>query len=91
MAMHPNVPVSVWEVGTRPGISKNILLPHGETSLAALSDSIMLPAWFPGRRALSPGDMLIVMGAFWLLAFEGLAEPARSRTAPAAGSFEELK
>jgi hypothetical protein len=69
-ALYPDVPPSVWQIGTRPGMSKNILLPAGHTRLAWLSDSILLPEWFPWTRALSPGDLVIVLGVFWLLAIE---------------------
>jgi hypothetical protein len=70
-ALYPDIPLSAWEIGTRPGRSKNILLQAGDTRLAWLSDSILLPDWFPWTRALSPGDLFIVLGVFWLLAVEG--------------------
>jgi len=81
MALYPDVPPSVWQIGTRPGRSKNILLLAGHTRLAWLSDSILLPAWFPWTRALSPGDLLIVLGVFWLLAVEnsGRSTPPASK------------
>jgi len=69
-ALYPEVPPSVWQIGSRPGMSKNILLFYEDTRLAWLSDSILLPAWFPWTRALSPGDLLIALGVFWLLAIE---------------------
>ena len=68
--LFPEVPSAAWTTGFRPGRSKNIILPVGETRLAFLSDSILLPAWFPWTRALSPGDLLIALGIFWLLAIE---------------------
>jgi hypothetical protein len=76
-ALYPQVPEEVWQIGTRPGMSKNILLPVAETRLSWLSDSILLPDWFPWNRALSPGDLLIVLGAFWLLAVESLSPSLR--------------
>jgi len=80
LALYPEIPLSAWQIGFRPGRSKNILLPVEDTRLAWLSDSILLPEWFPWTRALSPGDLLIVLGVFWLLAVEapkqsGLPEP----------------
>ena len=80
LALYPEIPLSAWQIGSRPGMSKNILLPVEDTRLAWLSDSILLPEWFPWTRALSPGDLLIVLGVFWLLAVEapkqfGLPEP----------------
>jgi len=70
LALYPEIPLSAWQIGFRPGMSKNILLPAGDTRLAWLSDSILLPEWFPWTRALSPGDLFIVLGVFWLLAVE---------------------
>jgi hypothetical protein len=70
LALYPQIPLSSWQIGFRPGRSKNILLPVEDTRLAWLSDSILLPEWFPWNRALSPGDLLIVLGVFWLLAVE---------------------
>lgn len=71
-ALYPQTPLSTWQTWFHPGRSKNILLPVGETRLAWLSDSILLPEWFPSTWALSPGDLLIVLGVFWLLAVENL-------------------
>jgi hypothetical protein len=72
-ALFPEVPISSWEVGTRPGTSKNILLLTQDTRLSWLSDAIILPAWFPWTRALSPGDFLIVLGVIWLLGYESIS------------------
>jgi hypothetical protein len=84
MALFPDLPRNTWQVGTRPGRSKNILLPHEGTRLADLSDAILLPEWFPWMRAVSPGDLLIVLGVFWLLAFEWESKPASLSGAPEA-------
>ena len=73
--LYPDLPFSTWEIGTRPGWSKNILLWPENTHLAWLSDSILLPDWSPWAKALSPGDLLIVLGAFWLLAVESIQQP----------------
>lgn len=70
-ALHPGIPLSSWQIGSRLGMSKNILLLYEDTRLAWLSDSILLPEWFPWTIALSPGDLLIALGVFWLLAIEG--------------------
>lgn len=75
-ALFPEVPLSAWQIGSRPGWSKNILLPVEDTRLAGLSDCIVLPEWFPWTRALSPGDLFIVLGVFWLLALEKTAPEA---------------
>jgi hypothetical protein len=69
-ALFPDIPHSSWQIGSRPWWSKNILLPLEDTRLPWLSDAILLPGWFPWTKALSPGDLLIVLGVFWLLALE---------------------
>lgn len=66
--LFPSVPMGNWQIGSRPGRSKNIILPFEDTRLAWLSDSILLPDWFPWTRALSPGDLVIVLGVIWILA-----------------------
>jgi len=76
LALYPEMPISAWQIGFRPGRSKNILLPAGDTRLAWLSDSILLPEWFPWARALSLGDLVIVLGVVWLLAVENPGETA---------------
>lgn len=74
-ALFPELPASIWAEGFRPGRSKNIILPTGNTRLAFLSDALLLPAWFPWTRALSLGDLLIALGIFWVLAVEALHDP----------------
>ena len=70
-AIFPETPLSAWQIGSRPGRSKNVILRFEDTRLAWLSDAVLLPEWFPWIRALSPGDLLIALGVFWLLAIEG--------------------
>ena len=74
-ALFPDLPPGFWQIGSRPGRSKNILLLTEDTRLAWLSDTILLPEWFPWTRALSPGDVLIALGVFWLLAVENPVTP----------------
>jgi hypothetical protein len=74
-ALFPELPASTWMTGFRPGRSKNIILPISDTRLSFLSDALLLPAWFPWTRALSPGDLLIALGIFWLLAVEAPHDP----------------
>ena len=69
-ALYPQTPLSTWQTWFLPGRSKNILLPVVDTRLPWLSDFILLPEWFPTTWALSPGDLFIVLGVFWLLAVE---------------------
>ena len=80
-SLFPDIPLSAWQIGSRPGMSKNIMLYPEDTRLAWLSDTILLPEWFPWARALSPGDVLIALGVFWLLAVERKYVPAPPRKA----------
>lgn len=66
-ALYPGVTLDAELVGSRLGWSKNIVLPGVGTHFAYLSDCILLPAWVPWRYAFSLGDVLIAIGAFWLL------------------------
>ena len=61
----PDTPADDWQVSERVGW--NIVLPVTYTRLWWLSDHLLLPAWFPYRKALSVGDLLIAAGAFWYL------------------------
>jgi len=61
----PDLPTDAWQVGDRVGW--NVVLPVTNTRLWWLSDHLLLPAWFPYRKALSIGDLLIAAGAFWHL------------------------
>lgn len=54
-------------LGERVGISKDILLEKSNTKLWFLSDIFLLPAWLNYPLAFSPGDVLVSLGAFWLL------------------------
>jgi len=52
--------------GSRFG-EKDILLPLQNIRLEFLADRFLLPAWFPYKVAFSLGDVLVSIGAFWLL------------------------
>ncbi len=54
-------------LGERFGQKDVLLLPR-DTHLPYLSDRFLLPDWFPYHVAFSPGDILIAIGAFWILA-----------------------
>jgi hypothetical protein len=73
-------PAASFEVGSRLGTSKDIILPVAETRLWFLSDRFFLafPDWISYRVAYSLGDVLIAGGAFWLLWTMGGAKQSRS-------------
>jgi hypothetical protein len=65
-----------WEVGQRFGSSKDIVLNEADIRLGFLSDRFVLPDWVPYRVAFSMGDMLIGLGAFWMMwSLAGCQEP----------------
>ena len=53
-------------LGDRFG-EKDILLPAQNIHFEFLADRFLLPLWFPYKAAFSLGDILISIGAFWLL------------------------
>jgi hypothetical protein len=55
------------QIGQRAGLSKDIVLPIENTRLAWLGDRFTLPGWMPYKAAFSIGDILISIGAIWLL------------------------
>jgi len=62
-----DAPITDWQMGSRVGGSKDILLSPAQTRLEWLSDRFVLPSWFPYKAAFSLGDLLIALGAIWLL------------------------
>ena len=64
------------ELGSRVGVSKDILLSPASIVFPWLADRFVPPAGFPYRFAFSLGDIFIGMGAFLLLASAPKAEPS---------------
>ncbi len=56
-----------YELGSRLGWTKDRLLPAEQTILPWLSDRFVTPSPWSTRYAFSVGDVLIAIGAFWLL------------------------
>lgn len=77
--LSPDTPPEAWEVGSRFGTSKDVILPAAATRLWWLSDRFLLPAWFPYRVAFSVGDVFIAGGAIRLLWALGGTKQIRTR------------
>jgi hypothetical protein len=63
----PNAPQGYWQVGSRFGNSKDIILPVTDMHLSFFSDRFTLPAWVNYPVAFSIGDIFIAAGAFWFI------------------------
>jgi Family of unknown function (DUF5317) len=63
----PAETMATLEIGSRFGW-KDILLRPEDTTLAYMSDVLLPPRAFPYQVAFSPGDVLVALGAFWLMA-----------------------
>jgi hypothetical protein len=63
----PTLPEDFPLVGRRLGISKDWIYATDDIHLPWLSDRFTLPEWSPYQVAFSFGDVLIALGAFYLL------------------------
>ncbi len=68
----PATVVQTMPLESRFGKGKDILLLPEDTHLEGLADRQLPPKWFPLQVAYSFGDILIAVGAFWLLANQPL-------------------
>lgn len=63
----PQSSPQTWKTGSRFGHSKDIVLEKKNTRLYGLSDRFLSPPGLPYQFAFSLGDVLIAVGAFWVL------------------------
>lgn len=68
------------QVGSRFSTSKDILLPASSVVFPWFADRFVSPAWFQYRFVFSLGDILISLGAFWLLRFRSVSITVASET-----------
>lgn len=71
----PQAAEGFWMVGERLGVGKDIVLTVEQTRLWFLSDWFMLPDWLHYPMAFSIGDVIVSLGAFWLLWAPGAEQP----------------
>jgi len=67
----PATVLAKYQIGSRFGTGKDILLLPEHTRLVWLSDQFLPPAWSPYQVAFSLGDIFIAAGAFWLMLTQG--------------------
>jgi hypothetical protein len=74
----PDAPAGSWEIGSRFGTGKDIVLSINDMKFGWLSDRYLSPDWFINRVAFSVGDVLIALGT--ILFFGGMGAPGKNKT-----------
>lgn len=70
------------ETGSRVRATKDIVLPREATTLWWLSDIFVLPPPFPIPSVFSLGDLMIALGAFWLIQQTMVVKKSQPRSNP---------
>ncbi len=70
-ALAPGWSPADYQVGMRLQGCKDWIVPTEQMRIGWLADRFLLPSWSPFRAAFSFGDILIALGALWLLWVHG--------------------
>lgn len=65
--LHPGIETSYWNIGSRLGSTKDMIMSSEITRLSFLSDRFTSPTWLDYKFAFSLGDLLISVGIILLL------------------------
>lgn len=65
--LHPERMLEVWRIGERLALSKDRILPQGNTNLLFLTDIFPGPSWLSYKFAFSIGDVILSAGVIIFL------------------------